>query len=58
MMRFVGIDIGSERHMVAVLDEQGEVCGHSISACAQPANRPRWRWSPRCTSCSSFSTRC
>jgi transposase len=25
MMRFAGIDIGSERHMVAVLDEQGEV---------------------------------
>ena len=25
MMRFVGIDIGAERHMVAVLDEQGEV---------------------------------
>lgn len=24
-MRFAGIDIGSERHMVAVLDEQGEV---------------------------------
>jgi len=23
MMRFVGIDIGAERHMVAVLDEQG-----------------------------------
>ena len=25
MMRFAGIDIGAERHMVAVLDEQGEV---------------------------------
>ena len=25
MMRFAGIDIGGERHMVAVLDEQGEV---------------------------------
>src|SRR5271166_91949 len=25
MMRFVGIDIGAERHMVAVLDEQGEI---------------------------------
>ena len=24
-MRFAGIDIGAERHMVAVLDEQGEV---------------------------------
>ena len=24
MMRFVGIDIGAERHMVAVLDEQGD----------------------------------
>ena len=25
VMRFAGIDIGAERHMVAVLDEQGEV---------------------------------
>jgi len=25
MMRFAGIDIGAERHMVAALDEQGEV---------------------------------
>ena len=25
MMRFAGIDIGGERHMVAVVDEQGEV---------------------------------
>ena len=25
MMRYAGIDIGAERHMVAVLDEQGEV---------------------------------
>ena len=25
MMRFAGSDIGAERHMVAVLDEQGEV---------------------------------
>jgi transposase len=25
MLRFAGIDIGGERHMVAVLDEQGEV---------------------------------
>jgi len=25
LMRFAGIDIGAERHMVAVLDEQGEV---------------------------------
>ena len=25
MMRFAGIDIGAERHVVAVLDEQGEV---------------------------------
>lgn len=25
MMRFAGIDIGAERHMEAVLDEQGEV---------------------------------
>jgi len=33
-------------------------CGRSISACVRPVNRPRWRWSPRCTSCSSFSTRC
>jgi hypothetical protein len=24
-MRFAGIDIGAERHMLAVLDEQGEI---------------------------------
>jgi len=29
-MRFAGIDIGAERHMVAVLDEQGEVLRRSI----------------------------
>jgi len=25
MMRFAGIDIGAERHMVGVVDDQGEV---------------------------------
>ena len=33
-------------------------CEPSISACARQANRPSWRWSPRCASCSSFSTPC
>jgi transposase len=33
-------------------------CGRSINACARPANQPKWRWLPRCASCSSYSMRC
>jgi hypothetical protein len=33
MMRFAGIEIGAERHMVAVLDEQGEVLYRSSPFC-------------------------
>jgi transposase len=30
-MRFVGIDIGSERHSVAIVDEGGRVVSKSVS---------------------------
>ena len=42
-MRFAGIDIGSERHAVAMVDEQGRIIQKSVSVGEEAAGYRRLR---------------
>lgn len=68
MMRFAGIDVGGERHVVAIVGEEGEVyvvparlarTRRAMSICSSCSAHPRvvcWPWKRQDTTGATYSS--